>query len=286
MPGARDGGIGVSRALLLTLAYAAGAALVVALAAAVGWAARDASFAAAFEATRRDPLVVGLAQLVSAAIAIGLGVAVAFEDTPYREALAIRPVGSAVAVLAVTAGLGLAFPLREVAVLAADLAPAIAPDPAHALELARRLRIDGLVDALVIPLCLVAIPALAEELLFRGLIQPGLGEKLGDRPALALTALLFGLVHLSPIAIVYATLAGLALGWLRLRTGSVLPSIALHGAVNATPILLPAWLVRIEGFNTLDAEPTHLPLWLVLGGLLVALGALWGAARLSALDEV
>lgn len=282
----RDGGIGVSRALLLTLAYAAGAALVVALAAAVGWAAHGGSFAAAFDATRRDPLIVGLAQLVSAAVAIGLGVAVAFEDTPYREVLGVRPVGSAVAVLAVTAGLGLAFPLKEIAVLAADLVPAIAPEPGRALELARRLRIDGWADAIVVPLGLVAIPALAEELLFRGLVQPGLARKLGDRPALVLSALLFGLVHLSPIAIVYATLAGLALGWLRMRTGSVLPSIALHGAVNATPILLPAWLVRIDGFNTLDAEPVHLPLWLVLGGLIVALAALWGAGRLSSLDEV
>jgi len=286
MARAPDGGIGVGRALLLTLAYAAGTALVVALAAAVAWAAGDASFGAAFDATRRDPLVIGLAQLVSAAVAIGLGVAVAFEDTPYREALGVRPVGSAVAVLALTAGLGLAFPLRELAVLAADLVPAIAPDPARALEMARRLRIDGVADAIVIPLGVVAIPALAEELLFRGLIQPGLGRRIGDRPALALGAALFGLVHLTPIAILYATLAGIALGWLRLRTGSVLPSIALHGAVNATPILLPAWLVRIEGFNTLDPEPTHLPLWLALGGLVVALGALWGAARVASLDEV
>jgi membrane protease YdiL (CAAX protease family) len=78
------------------------------------------------------------------------------------------------------------------------------------------------------------------------------------------------MMHLAPLAVAYASLAGLVLGVVRMRTGSVLPAIALHGAFNATPVLLPETLVRIEGFNTVGERVYHLPLPLLLGSACVA----------------
>lgn len=76
---------------------------------------------------------------------------------------------------------------------------------------------------------LAVVSAVGEELLFRAALQP----LIGFWP----TALVFGLMHggtrrrLWPWAI-FATLAGLLLGWLTLLTGSLLAAIACHLTVN------------------------------------------------------
>lgn len=81
---------------------------------------------------------------------------------------------------------------------------------------------------------LAAISALAEELLFRGAIQPFAG--------LWLTSALFGLLHMggdSRISAwsVWAFIAGLLLGWIFKETGSLWPPVVAHFAVNAVALL-------------------------------------------------
>jgi membrane protease YdiL (CAAX protease family) len=110
---------------------------------------------------------------------------------------------------------------------------------------------------------LVRIPfatALAEELLFRGVIL-GLGLRTRDRKAaLAISALAFGLWHvgaalhperqratagvvghrLAPAPVVAAgdvvatTIGGFAFGWLRLRSGSIAAPTIAHAALNGS----------------------------------------------------
>ena len=74
---------------------------------------------------------------------------------------------------------------------------------------------------------------LAEELTFRGVIQTRLERAMPPWLALVLQAAIFGLVHGTPIQMVYAFLMGLAFGFLRRRTGSILPGFAAHAAFNA-----------------------------------------------------
>ncbi|MBX3269771.1 MAG: CPBP family intramembrane metalloprotease [Sandaracinaceae bacterium] len=275
----REDGLGAAAGIGLTVVLVAATLGVAALAALVGMIARARGFADAFAAVRLDPLLVGLAQLGGASVAIALGVIWTRREAPLREALGVTPVSSAIAVLALSAGLALAFPLREIANLVADLVPALAPDPAAVRAAARQLHVGSLRDAIVVPLALVAVPALAEELFFRGLLLPGLAKRHGPRVALGLSAVLFGLIHGSPLAILVGTLAGLVLGWLRLRVRSVLPCVALHGAFNAVPVLLPPQLIRLRGFNTLELEHVSLPL--ALGGALVAAACLALVARFA-----
>ena len=71
-----------------------------------------------------------------------------------------------------------------------------------------------------------------------------------------------------------------SLGAVALRTGSTLASIAMHAGVNAVPLLLPARLVRIDGFNTLTERVEHIsPVLLLasLAGLAIALRLIWRA---------
>ena len=92
-----------------------------------------------------------------------------------------------------------------------------------------RLLSNGLIPALSIA---VAAP-LTEELMFRGVIQPRLERAMPVWAAVVVQAVLFGVTHGTPIQMVYAFLLGLVFGFLRSRTGSILPGFAAHAAFNA-----------------------------------------------------
>ena len=87
----------------------------------------------------------------------------------------------------------------------------------------------GLIPALSIA---VAGP-LAEELMFRGVIQTRLERAMPVWAAVVLQAVLFGVTHGTPVQMAYAFLMGLVFGLLRSRTGSILPGLAAHAAFNA-----------------------------------------------------
>ncbi|HEX8199260.1 MAG TPA: CPBP family intramembrane glutamic endopeptidase [Isosphaeraceae bacterium] len=79
-------------------------------------------------------------------------------------------------------------------------------------------------------LALIALAAgVGEEALFRGVLQPALGRGMGTGPALAVTGVLFGLLH--PITPTYAVLAGLIgvyLGGVWLASGNLLVVVIAH----------------------------------------------------------
>jgi membrane protease YdiL (CAAX protease family) len=80
---------------------------------------------------------------------------------------------------------------------------------------------------------LVLVAPFAEELVFRGLGFASLG-----RYALPLTAALFALAHGLPVLLIPVAIAGLALGYIRQRTGSVLPGMGVHMSLNALALIL------------------------------------------------
>ena len=103
---------------------------------------------------------------------------------------------------------------------------------------------DGLMLWLAVNL---GVAVLAEELLFRGLLQPALIARLGTWPGLLLTAALFGAAHLpfSPAFALVATLAGLGYGLVFQRSGQLRWAIALHAGVNLLHFLLLSYPLRL-----------------------------------------
>ena len=73
----------------------------------------------------------------------------------------------------------------------------------------------------------VAAPVL-EELFFRGILLKGLLRNYRPAVAIGQSALLFGLMHMSPAQSIATALMGLILGWLYYRTRSVTLCIGLH----------------------------------------------------------
>ncbi len=82
----------------------------------------------------------------------------------------------------------------------------------------------------------VIVAPVVEEVLFRGCVYPALRAIHGWRPALLVSAVLFGLVHAVPAVILPMVLFGLALGWLAERTGSLLAPIVAHAAFNGLTV--------------------------------------------------
>lgn len=85
-------------------------------------------------------------------------------------------------------------------------------------------------------LALCVMPAVAEELLFRGAFQ-GLMRPCGSAAAIFAPALLFGVLHLDLAQGLTAFACGVFLGWLAERSGSILPGMLLHLVNNALAFL-------------------------------------------------
>ncbi|CAI7899937.1 unnamed protein product [Closterium sp. NIES-53] len=86
-------------------------------------------------------------------------------------------------------------------------------------------------------LWVVVSPAVAEELLFRGLLLTALQERLGRIDAAMLSAAIFALFHLS-LSLLFPNMAlGISAGLLAILSNSVMPAVALHATYNASALL-------------------------------------------------
>lgn len=226
---------------------------------------------AAIRVVTTEPLALGVAQLVGLGAVLALGHRVLLPKRSLADAIGLAPgavVPTHVLALSFVAGLAIQLPLVELMNVLQDLVPALARAPERDEAVRAVVRIDGPVRAFSVPFAVVLVPAVTEELLFRGVVFGRLRELVPVPAAVVLVALLFGAFHLEPLAFVYASSVGLVLGVLTARAPSVLPAIALHAGFNALPVLLPVEIVAIDGFNT--PANAHVPWWLALASASVA----------------
>lgn len=103
-------------------------------------------------------------------------------------------------------------------------------------------------------LILAIMPAIGEELLFRGMILHGLRSRFNDVISVVLSALMFALMHTNLQQLVYPFLLGLIMGWIVLRTGSLVSSIIVH-FVNNFLVVTFSFIQNMTGFSlSLGAE--------------------------------
>lgn len=84
------------------------------------------------------------------------------------------------------------------------------------------------------------VAPIAEEMVFRGAILRALNQWLGHRMrwvAIAQSALLFGVVHGNMAQGFGAFAVGLILGWMYIRTGSIVPGVVLHWTNNMAAVV-------------------------------------------------
>lgn len=120
---------------------------------------------------------------------------------------------------------------------------------------------------LVLALILMALlPAIFEELVFRGILLNGLRKGLSDISALFISALMFALMHGSIQQLVYPFALGLVLGWLAMRTGSTFTSMLVHFLNNAIVIIINYFTVR----HGLDMSVSYTNAWVWVLAIVVA----------------
>ena len=79
---------------------------------------------------------------------------------------------------------------------------------------------------------------LLEEIMCRALMLGAMKKAMPKWVAIVLSSFIFGLLHANPIGIIYATLFGILLGWLFVKTDSVLPSILCHLSFNLSSFII------------------------------------------------
>jgi membrane protease YdiL (CAAX protease family) len=122
------------------------------------------------------------------------------------------------------------------------------------------------------------LPALCEELAFRGGLQSALAGRRSPARAVWVSALAFAAFHLDPVRFPAVLLLGVAFGWLAWRTGSIWPSALAHALNNGVAVLVLSLATGPEAGDPTDALPAPVAAGVLLAGLgLLALLA--GAAR-------
>lgn len=105
-------------------------------------------------------------------------------------------------------------------------------------ELYRRLlgsdTIGGLLRALLIG---AAVPAVAEEFLFRGVMQRSLEEAMPFKKAVILTGLIFGIIHFNLPVLIPLIIIGMYLGALAYYSQSIWLPVAAHFLNNALSVI-------------------------------------------------
>ncbi len=132
-------------------------------------------------------------------------------------------------------------------------------------------------------LFLAVIPAITEELLFRGFVLSGLARGFRKWAAIAVAGLIFGIYHFMFDRIPVTTLIGILLGCICWQTRSILPGMiihALHNAISTTIPMVghwPAWT------GLADPDATHLPLRILIpAAALFLIGLVLAAAPAAA----
>ena len=146
--------------------------------------------------------------------------------------------------------------------------------------------IDTIVEIAGTPLgilCIALLGPLSEELCFRAAIIGGMVRIGGNRmTAVLVSSLLFGLVHLNPAQIPFATVMGVALGLLYVRTESVLLPLLVHVLNNSIAVLQIAIMGEaVKDFRLEDVMDMKYLLVIAMLYMLAGAYLLWRFARQS-----
>lgn len=137
----------------------------------------------------------------------------------------------------------------------------------------RFLDTDNTTLLLINILMIAILPALGEEMLFRGVLQPIFGELLKNKhAAVIITAFLFSAIHLQFFTFLPRFFLGIALGYLMLWGSNLWYPIAGHFANNFLSLIVFYFYRQTHpDINPLEPGAEDLsPVWVVIGLVVMA----------------
>lgn len=87
---------------------------------------------------------------------------------------------------------------------------------------------ESIGEFMFVVLVVALVPALSEELLFRGLVQSSLAEQLSGLQAAVISGLVFGAYHLNPVAFIPLAGLGVFFGFIVYRSASIIVAVSAH----------------------------------------------------------
>ncbi len=176
-----------------------------------------------------------------------------------------KPVSTGNAFFGTLAGMGLCMLANLLASYIVSIFAQFGVEPPQMPDYLEATPTSFLLNILVI----AVLPALLEEMVFRGYILRTL-RPYGDGLAVAVSALLFGLMHGNIMQVPFAFVVGLALGWLYVTSDNIWLPIFVHFLNNALSISMD-YLGRF-----LPEDKVNLFMFVIIG----VIGVLGGIALL------
>ncbi len=204
-----------------------------------------------------------------------------------REFLGVRRTHAAFYAIAVALGVALELPVAALY----DAIERRWPSGVSDAELVKIFAEAGPAERAALGVVLIALGPALEEVFFRGALTRPLRRKHGLAEVVAATSVLFAVAHLEWQKFLPIAIFGVALGALRVASGSLLPPILLHATYNGIQFvsLVSVASAGIEaaapGSVLLQGTPT--PAWLVAVSsgcalVLIALACVLGTRAVTA----
>ncbi|NTW83843.1 MAG: CPBP family intramembrane metalloprotease [Chlorobiaceae bacterium] len=127
--------------------------------------------------------------------------------------------------------------------------------------------VNSLTGFAAVLLVFALVPALSEELLFRGYIQKNYTRSMSPRNAVALTGLVFAFFHMSPANLLSLALLGWFIGYIYARSGNLAVSAFAHFSNNFGALLV---LFFTESSGAVTVEHPERAIYSIWWWLLVA----------------
>ena len=146
----------------------------------------------------------------------------------------------------------------------------------------RMLEVESVGGLLCNLLVIALIPAIGEELTFRGVLQQALVRGCKNaHVGIALSAAIFSFIHFQFYGFLPRMFLGLLLGYMFYYSGSLWTSILMHFINNGTAVVVS--YLEYNGLTTMDADNFGSTdnAWVILFSLVVTMVLLWLSRKLS-----
>ena len=197
------------------------------------------------------------------------------------DTLNIRRVSAPVLVIAVLLPFSLQPIISWFGVVIAEIYP-MSPSMLAGLEGMEKMFVDAPWGWLL--LAFAVVPAVFEELAFRGFMLSGLRSETKDWTAIVITAAFFGITHGILQQSLNAGMVGVLLGYVAVRTNSIIPTMIIHFLHNGLLVVVGKFSAILEWQQTLqvkyDDVDVYSPLVTVVGTV-ITLALLFMLHRLT-----
>ena len=185
----------------------------------------------------------------------------------YKTIFRLKPVPMPVLFISAMIGVGLSLVTEEID----RLIQYIFPMPESLWDsLSSTMTCHSATDCVVLIMAVVVTASLVEEMMFRGLLQGTLEQKIDITRSVIITAVVFTIIHYNPWWAVEIILLGMLMGVMAWKSQSIFPGVVVHGINNGLALLLIN--VPESSYQFLFFRKHVAPWWLLLGVICIVGG--------------